>query len=294
MTRLSVQAALAGASALLLVTVCIGWLCKPARFALDDAPRAVAGASLFASSSVVPRQSAPVAQERAPNVQRARKGNLQAHADVAAEPQRRSFFDRFRLALGRYDLEGEPVLEVDPNAPAPAPAAEPPKPRSRVVLAPAKPKLPPQPDAANKFSLPGFEARTAVYDIAAHAVYLPNGRKLEAHSGFGHRLDNPRYVNVKNLGPTPPNVYALELRGQLFHGVRAIRLKPVDEGKMYGRDGILAHTYMLGSNGQSNGCVSFRDYPAFLNAFLKGEIDRLVVVDRMATARASKASDRSS
>ena len=56
---------------------------------------------------------------------------------------------------------------------------------------------------------------------------------------------------------------------------------PVDERKMYGRDGILAHSYMLGANGQSNGCVSFSNYPEFLNAFLKGEVTRLVVVERL-------------
>ena len=41
---------------------------------------------------------------------------------------------------------------------------------------------------------------------------------------------------------------------------------------------MLAHTYMLGPNGQSNGCVSFKDYPKLLEAFLSGEVDRLVVV----------------
>jgi hypothetical protein len=50
---------------------------------------------------------------------------------------------------------------------------------------------------------------------------------------------------------------------------------------MHGRDGILAHTYMLGSNGQSNGCVSFSNYPEFLNAFLRGEVTRLAVVERL-------------
>jgi hypothetical protein len=50
---------------------------------------------------------------------------------------------------------------------------------------------------------------------------------------------------------------------------------------MHGRGGILAHTYMLGSNGQSNGCVSFRDYPEFLDAFQKGQVTRLAVVDRL-------------
>ena len=130
-------------------------------------------------------------------------------------------------------------------------------------------------------ALPVPDSRTAVYDIAAHTVYLPNGERLEAHSGLGDKLDNPRYVNVRMRGPTPPNVYQLTLRERLFHGVRAIRLKPVDDGKMFGRDGMLAHTYMLGPNGQSNGCVSFRDYPKFLQAFLRGEVERLVVVPNL-------------
>jgi hypothetical protein len=130
--------------------------------------------------------------------------------------------------------------------------------------------------------------RTAIYDIAARTVYLPNGTRLEAHSGLGSLLDNPRYIRTKMQGPTPPNVYHLSLREGLFHGVRAIRLVPVDDAKMFGRDGILAHTYMLGPNGQSNGCVSFRNYPAFLNAFLKGQVDRLVVVDHLATTAGAK------
>jgi hypothetical protein len=131
-------------------------------------------------------------------------------------------------------------------------------------------------------------SRTAIYDISAHTVYLPNGQRLEAHSGLGSRMDNPRFVNVKMHGPTPPNVYELKLREAAFHGVRALRLNPVDETKMYGRDGILAHTYMLGPNGQSNGCVSFSDYQAFLNAYLRGEIERLVVVERLAAPPASR------
>jgi len=128
---------------------------------------------------------------------------------------------------------------------------------------------------------PGADSHTAVYDIAAHTVYLPDGDRLEAHSGLGKRLDDPRYVSEKNRGPTPPNVYDLVLRSELFHGVRAIRLNPVGEGNMFGRDGMLAHTYMLGPSGQSFGCLSFRDYHAFLQAFLEGEVDRLIVVPHL-------------
>jgi hypothetical protein len=141
-------------------------------------------------------------------------------------------------------------------------------------------------------SPPDVDGHAAIYDIAAHTVYLPDGRRLEAHSGLGGFMDDARHVNVKDRGATPPNVYDLALRERSFHGVRAIRLIPVDGDKMFGRDGMLAHSYMLGPNGQSNGCVSFDDYPAFLNAFLKGEVNRLVVVEHLATVPDSKTASR--
>jgi hypothetical protein len=37
---------------------------------------------------------------------------------------------------------------------------------------------------------------------------------------------------------------------------------------------------MLGPNGDSNGCVSFKDYDAFLRAYQNGKVKRLVVVAR--------------
>lgn len=125
-----------------------------------------------------------------------------------------------------------------------------------------------------------YDRWTAVYDIAAHTVYMPDGKRLEAHSGLGSRLDDPRYVSERMRGATPPNVYELQPREQLFHGVPALRLIPVGNGELYGRTGLLAHTYMLGPNGDSNGCVSFKDYNAFLQAFRNGEIKRLAVVAR--------------
>jgi hypothetical protein len=107
---------------------------------------------------------------------------------------------------------------------------------------------------------------------------MPNGTRLEAHSGLRDRLDDPRHVNERMHGATPPAVYALEPRAQLFHGVRALRLTPVEGGNPFGRTGLLAHTYMLGPNGDSNGCVSFKNYNAFLQAYMNGEVKRLVVV----------------
>ncbi len=127
---------------------------------------------------------------------------------------------------------------------------------------------------------PRYERGTAIYDISAHTVYLPNGTRLEAHSGLGDRLDDPRYVNERMRGATPPTVYELSPREAPFHGVRALRLTPLG-GQVYGRTGLLAHTYMLGPNGASNGCVSFRNYTAFLQAYQSGEIKRLAVVSRM-------------
>jgi hypothetical protein len=127
-------------------------------------------------------------------------------------------------------------------------------------------------------------SHTAIYDITAHAVYLPNGRRLEAHSGLGDHMDDLGAGRLRDLGPTPPGVYDLTMREARFHGIDAIRLNPVDNGKMYGRAGILAHPYMLGPNGQSNGCVSFKDYDEFLAAFRRGEFNRMVVVQRLDNA----------
>ncbi|MCZ3379498.1 DUF2778 domain-containing protein [Rhizobium sp. AG207R] len=144
----------------------------------------------------------------------------------------------------------------------------------------------------NPFAAISPGAGTAIYDIEAKTVYLPSGERLEAHSGLGHMRDNPRYVDRKNTGPTPPETYNLTYRESLFHGVQALRLTPANGARVYGRDGLLAHTYMLrGGRGESNGCVVFKDYNRFLAAFRRGEIKRLKVVSRMSSA-ASVASAR--
>jgi hypothetical protein len=123
-----------------------------------------------------------------------------------------------------------------------------------------------------------YDQWTAVYDISAHIVYMPDGTQLEAHSGLGSLLDDPSHVDEKMHGATPPNVYGLELREELFHGVRALRMIPEDGRKVFGRAGLLVHTFMLGPNGDSNGCVSIRNYDAFLQAYLDHKIKRLAVV----------------
>jgi Protein of unknown function (DUF2778) len=129
---------------------------------------------------------------------------------------------------------------------------------------------------------PPYDRDTAVYDITAHMVYLPDGSKLEAHSGLGSELDDPRSARIRMRGVTPPHIYELKPREALFHGVPALRLNPIGgEEAIYGRSGLLAHTFMLGPNGDSNGCVSFKDYNAFLNAYRNQGIKKLAVVARV-------------
>jgi hypothetical protein len=180
------------------------------------------------------------------------------------------------LPLARPVIARAPAPQQVAALAPPAPARESAR-AERPVTIPSVVKLP---------ALPPAGSRIALYDIAGHTVYLPDGRRLEAHSGVGARMDDPSSLRIKMRGVTPPNIYRLTLREALFHGVRAIRLNPTDEGKMYGRAGMLAHTYMLGPTGQSNGCVSFRNYNVFLQAFLNGEVDRMVVVQRLSDAPA--------
>jgi Protein of unknown function (DUF2778) len=124
----------------------------------------------------------------------------------------------------------------------------------------------------------GYDNETAVYDLAAHAVYLPNGTVLEAHSGMGSLRDDLEHVSVPNLGATPPAVYSLKPRERDFHGVAAIRMTPAEGSDIYGRSGLLVHSYMLGPNGDSNGCISVRDYDRFLRAFNDGQFSHIAVV----------------
>jgi hypothetical protein len=208
-------------------------------------------------------------------------------------------------AMPRVVRQQQPARVVAQVNTAPSPVRQPDSPHAAAPLelayADAAPTSPPAGDTASapqRSALTGFlhklfgrqlasanpdvaptvGGHTAIYDIEARTVYMPNGEKLEAHSGLGALMDDPRYASRKDRGPTPPNVYDLVLREGSFHGVQAIRLKPENDDKMFGRAGILAHPYMLGASGQSFGCVSFKDYPQFLKAFESGEVNRLVVV----------------
>lgn len=169
--------------------------------------------------------------------------------------------------------------ETDAEPAKPAPAQR----KAPAVLAYAKPDDPLEESRGRASSIPWPTRgnRTAVYDISAATVYMPNGEKLEAHSGRGEMRDNPKFTHVTMRGPTPPATYNLKMRESRFHGVEAIRLNPVDGKAPQGRVGLLAHTYLLRVRGDSSGCVVFKDYNRFLAAFKRGEVDRMVVVASM-------------
>ncbi|MDF2119664.1 DUF2778 domain-containing protein [Roseiarcaceae bacterium H3SJ34-1] len=174
----------------------------------------------------------------------------------AATADNRSFFEKF------FNVQQTPAAALAYASP-----------NDGMDLAPSR-RLAPAPDQ-------NVAALTAIYDISAGVVHMPNGEKLEAHSGLGDKFDDTSAVHIRMRGPTPPGTYELKEREALFHGVRALRMNPIGgSGTIYGRSGILAHTYMLGPRGDSNGCVSFKNYDRFLQAYLRGEVKRLVVVAR--------------
>ena len=76
---------------------------------------------------------------------------------------------------------------------------------------------------------------------------------------MGSLKDDPEHVSVRMAGATPPAIYELKPREHLFHGVQALRMIPA-EGSAQRAFRLLTHSYMLGPDGDSNGCVSIRDY----------------------------------
>jgi Protein of unknown function (DUF2778) len=231
----------------------------------DMTPRVLNGPSPFAyraetDEPAAPRVTAPVAAPREKQV----FPSVPLTTQIVPMPARRPI--EFNVALAA------------PSKPSDAP--EPPQ-RSGAAPTEMQKRLDVTPPGVSQ--LPSqYDKFTAVYDLSAHTVYLPNGSSLEAHSGLGELLDDPSHVEEKDRGSTPPHLYDLTLREDLFHGVQALRLNPVGgSDAIFGRAGLLAHTYMLGPRGDSNGCVSFKNYDAFLQAFQSGLVKHLQVVARL-------------
>src|ERR1043165_7778822 len=108
---------------------------------------------------------------------------------------------------------------------------------------------------------------------------LREGKERRSRWSPYHYKKKQNTVHLKLRGSPPPPNDAMGPRDALCHGVEALRMIPAGgEGEIVGRTGLLAHSYMLGPNGDSNGCVSFRNYDAFLRAYKQGKVRRLVVV----------------
>jgi hypothetical protein len=181
------------------------------------------------------------------------------------------------IQIGPSPQESPDIAPPRDSAPLVDLQSSPPEASPPVGFAPLPPSRPFGSAAPGNPAI-SVDQATAVYDISAHTVYLPNGMRLEAHSGLGDRIDDPRFVDERDHGATPPGVYQLTMRESIFHGVQALRLNPIGTGFTFNRVGLLAHPYMLGPNGDSNGCVSFKTYDVFLRAFQNGEVKRLAVV----------------
>jgi len=257
--------------------------------ALKQQAETIAGAAAFSAVTVPASLPAPVqvatvkAPQTAPTMAAA-EALPQQKPEAAAAPA-------VETALAESVVSDAPFgLVLSESGDVPLPMARPNRPKPAAdapVAALAYAKVDQDDDDGDmpKIGRPALApvARNgiAIYDISAGTVYMPNGERLEAHSGLGAMRDNPRYVSQKMRGPTPPHTYNLQMREALFHGVEAIRLHPVGgPGAIHDRVGLLAHTYMLGKRGDSNGCVSFRDYKRFLAAFKRGEVKQLVVVPK--------------
>ncbi|MFS8038600.1 DUF2778 domain-containing protein [Xanthobacter sp. AM11] len=219
--------------------------------------------------------AAPADAPRAPTVQVTRSVPL-----PAANP----------LFAGRAPGDAQSLQGTDPGTAAPLPQRNPlvrdqrlayaslPDPAAPLGDTPAPPAPADTPLGEDDVALPTPQSDYAVYDIKGRKLYMPGGDRFEAHSGYGEMMDDVRHVSRRMVGPTPPNTYSLTMRESRFHGVEAVRMNPVGTGKMYGRAGILVHPYMLGPRGDSNGCVSVKEYEKFLAAFKRGEVKRIVVV----------------
>ena len=127
--------------------------------------------------------------------------------------------------------------------------------------------------------LPLNDGYSAIYDITGRTVHLPDGTKLEAHSGLGPKMDDPRHVQCAHARRDA----AARLRSRATRSAVPRRRGAAHASRRRrGGDprthGLLTHTYLLGPNGDSNGCVSFKDYDAFLRAYKAGKVKRMIVV----------------
>ena len=127
----------------------------------------------------------------------------------------------------------------------------------------------------------GYDQYTAVYDLSAHTVYLPNGTKLEAHSGLGDRLDDPNHVNERMRGATPPHLYETRAAGGFVPRRAGLASKSHRRRRYFRpRRSTRPHLYAGPELGIPTAACRSRT-TTDLRAYQNGEIRKLAVVARL-------------
>ena len=251
-------------------------------FAAQSAKSAALAAALAAQTAALqpkPNDVAPLPPPRPAQlaaVEPPRAPTSRTPAPAAPAVDNRNFFEKL------FNVQPQSPAAAVANAPTRSIAAQPTAPviappaaaLKTAVQSPAAPLAP----STSVATTGGADAFTAVYNISSRTVRMPDGTVFEAQSGLGDDNDDPPPVSERMRGATPPATYEITPREGSFHGVDALRLTPIGDGNVFGRAGLLIHPFMLGPNGDSNGCVSIREYDTFLALFRDGRVKRLVVV----------------
>ena len=117
--------------------------------------------------------------------------------------------------------------------------------------------------------------------LRPHRSICPTARGSRRIPASGRRATIPRKVNERMRGPTPPATYALSPREDSVPRRRRPAADPDRQQRLSAAPACSPIPTCWGRTATSNGCVSFRDYDAFLRAFRSGEITKLVVVSRL-------------
>ncbi len=169
------------------------------------------------------------------------------------------------VALGP-SVPAPPTRPIDLNVAAPAVVALAPSPTPGPEKKTDGVELAPKPPALNQ-----FDRFTAVYDLMAHTVFLPDGSRLEAHSGLGPLGTIPP-MSWKRTGARRRrmNMNSRCARACSTACRRCGSIPSAGRMRSMAAPGCSPTPTCWGPDGDSNGCVSFKNYDAFLAAFQSG------------------------
>lgn len=104
-----------------------------------------------------------------------------------------------------------------------------------------------------------------IYRISSGGIYTVQQAQSDNPQalGFGYSgaagvpQNNPKYCQVKNVGPIPPGWYTIQApRDTAEHGPYVLPLTPAETNTMYGRAGFLIHGDSKTAPGTaSKGCI---------------------------------------